>query len=61
VAVTAEWAPDYTSQERAALIDVWSQRGGAPAMLTDFVMAQVKAGLVRLPESLRGVGERVLA
>lgn len=61
VAVTAEWAPDYTSQERAALIDVWSQRGGAPAMLTDFVMAQVKAGLVRLPESLQGVGERVLA
>lgn len=52
VAVTAEWAPDYTSPERAAVAEVWSQRGGAPAMLTDFVMAQVKAGLVSVPESL---------
>ncbi len=32
---------------------VWSWRGGAPAMLTDFNMAQIKAGIVRLPESLR--------
>jgi nicotinamidase-related amidase len=52
VAVTAEWAPDYTSPERAAVAEVWSQRGGAPAMLTDFVMAQVKAGLVSVPDSL---------
>ncbi len=62
IAVSAEWVPDYTSPERAVLIDVWSQRGGAPAMLTDFVMAQVKAGLVAVPEFLRrGTGERIRA
>jgi len=55
IAVTAEWAPDYTSRERASVAEVWMQRGGAPAMLTDFVMAQVKAGLVPLPESLRSL------
>lgn len=55
IAVTAEWAPDYTSRERSSVAEVWMQRGGAPAMLTDFVMAQVKAGLVPLPESLRGL------
>jgi len=60
IAVTAEWAPDYTSAERAAVVPVWSERGGAPAMLTDFVIAQVKAGLVELPESLRRLtGEMV--
>jgi nicotinamidase-related amidase len=53
IAVTAEWAPDYTSPERAAVAEVWRQRGGAPAMLTDFTMAQIEAGLVRVPESLR--------
>jgi nicotinamidase-related amidase len=34
---------------------ILAERGGAPAMLTDFVMAQVKAGLVPLPESLRSL------
>lgn len=53
IAVTAEWAPDYLSPERAAIAEVWSWRGGAPAMLTDFNMAQIKAGVVRLPDSLR--------
>lgn len=60
IAVTAEWAPDYVTPERAKLIDVWSQRGGAAAMFTDYVMAQVKAGLVSMPEFLRpGAGEKV--
>ena len=53
IAVTAEWAPDYLAPERAVIAEVWSQRGGAPAMLTDFNMAQVKAGIVSVPESLR--------
>ena len=53
IAVTAEWAPDYVSTERAAVAQVWSERGGAPAMLTDFTLAQIKAGLVPVPASLR--------
>ena len=59
VAVTAEWAPDYTSAERAAVAEVWSERGGAPAMLTDFVMAQVSAGLVSVPESLTRIASQL--
>ena len=53
IAVTAEWAPDYVTKERAVLAQVWSEHGGAPAMLTDFNMAQIKAGLVKVPDSLR--------
>ena len=49
LAVTGEWAPDFTSPERAALGDVWSRRGGGVAQLGDYVLAQVEAGLVPLP------------
>jgi nicotinamidase-related amidase len=49
LAVTGEWAPDYTSPERAALGDVWSRRGGGVGQLVDYVMAQVAAGLVPMP------------
>jgi nicotinamidase-related amidase len=49
LAVTAEWAPDYTAPERAALGDVWSRRGGGVVLLIDYVMAQVAAGLVPPP------------
>jgi ketosteroid isomerase-like protein/nicotinamidase-related amidase len=49
LAVTGEWAPDYTSPERAALGDVWSRRGGGVGQLVDYVMAQVSAGLVPMP------------
>ena len=59
VAVTAEWVPDYVDPRRAVTAEIWSQRGGAPAMLTDFVFAQVKAGLVPLPESLRQVADKL--
>ena len=47
--VISEWAPDYTSPERAALADVTRQRGGSAALLYDYVMAQVEAGLVPAP------------
>jgi nicotinamidase-related amidase len=53
IAVTAEWAPDYLSRERGPIAEIWSKHGGAPAMFTDYVMAQIKAGLVTVPESLR--------
>ncbi|MDB5450698.1 MAG: hypothetical protein JWQ52_1826 [Phenylobacterium sp.] len=49
LAVTSEWTPDYTSPERAALANVTAQRGGAAALMFDYVMAQVTAGLVSPP------------
>ena len=49
LAVTSEWVPDYASPERAALGDVWSSRGGGVALLVDYVLAQVTAGLVPMP------------
>jgi len=51
-AVLSEWAPDYTTPERAALADVTSHRGGIVTLLADYVMAQVTAGLVELPSFL---------
>jgi nicotinamidase-related amidase len=53
LAVTGEWAPDYTSPERAALGDVWSRRGGSVALLADYVMAQVAAGVVPMPSFMK--------
>ena len=47
--VAGEWAPEYTSPERAVLTDVYLQRNGAPALVTEYVMAEVAAGLVSLP------------
>jgi len=58
IAVTAEWSPDYLSPERAALVPVWSQRGGPAALWTDYVMAQISAGIVPLPDFLRSVTDR---
>ena len=52
LAVISEWTPDYTSRERAALANVTMQRGGTAALMFDYVMAQVSAGLVSLPKSL---------
>jgi len=49
LAVISEWAPDYTSPERAALADVTRQRGGSAALLYDYVIAQVTAGVVPPP------------
>src|SRR6202158_4688504 len=48
LAVINEWNPDYTTPERAALVGVFSQYGGAAALLTDYGMAQVKAGVVQV-------------
>jgi hypothetical protein len=44
-----EWAPDYTSPERQALLEVTQQRGGSAALISDYVFAQVTAGLVKAP------------
>jgi nicotinamidase-related amidase len=63
LAVYGEWAPDYTSSERASLLNVTRQRGGSFALVTDYVYAQVDAGLVQLPSSMSapaqaGLGDR---
>jgi nicotinamidase-related amidase len=57
LAVYGEWAPDYTSPERQALVDVTRQRGGSAALIADYVYAQVDAGLVQLPSSLSAPAE----
>jgi hypothetical protein len=49
LAVTREWVPDYNAPERAAVGDVWSRRGGGVGLLSDYVLAQVTAGLVPMP------------
>jgi nicotinamidase-related amidase len=50
LAVISEWTPDYTSPERQALTDITRQRGGVAALMADYVIAQVTAGLVKAPD-----------
>ena len=53
LAVLSEWTPDYTSPERQALVDTLARHGGASAMWIDYVLAQVRAGLVPVPAFAR--------
>ena len=55
--VISEWAPDYKSPERAALADVTRQRGGSAALLYDYIVAQVEAGLVPAPSFMAASGQ----
>jgi hypothetical protein len=48
-AVISGRAPDCTSPERQALLDVTRQRGGIAALMGDYVLAQVPAGPVAPP------------
>ncbi len=57
LAVTGEWVPDYTAPERAAVGDVWSRRGGGVGLLSDYVLAQVTAGLVPMPSFMSAPGK----
>ncbi len=52
MALTGEWAPYWASPERAALNNVESQRGGSAGLVVDYLMAQVAAGVVPLPDFL---------
>jgi len=52
-AVLSEWTPDYTSPERNAVVDILSRHGGASAMWVDYTLAQIKAGLVKVPAFAR--------
>jgi hypothetical protein len=52
-AVAAEWAPYWAAPEQAAVSNASSQRGeSSRALLLDWVMAQITAGVVTLPEFL---------
>jgi nicotinamidase-related amidase len=50
--VTGEWAPDYRSPERAALITPYSQRGGSISFAIDYAIDQVTGGVVKAPDFL---------
>jgi nicotinamidase-related amidase len=55
MALTGEWAPYWASPERAAVTSIDAQRGGtSSALLTDWIMAQITAGIVKLPDVLSG-------
>ena len=50
--LTGEWAPDYRSPQRAALGGIYSQRIGTVALMTEYVIDQVTAGVVPAPDFL---------
>src|SRR4029077_10740631 len=50
--VLAEWVPDYTSPERQKLGDMTMARGGLVALMSEYVFAQMEAGLVPAPSFL---------
>jgi hypothetical protein len=52
VSVINEWAPDFTTPQRAAVTDPLSQRGGTWGLLLDYILAQVAAGVVAPPGSV---------
>src|SRR6266850_2530551 len=50
--LTGQWAPDYRSPQRAALGSIYSQRIGTVALMTEYVIDQVTAGVVPPPDFL---------
>ena len=53
MALTAEWAPYWASPERALVSAIDSKRAGtSSALLFDWIMAQIKAGVVKGSDSL---------
>ena len=52
-ALTGEWAPYWASPERALISQIDSQRGGTSASVVyDWIVAQITAGVVKLPDFL---------
>ncbi len=49
ISVVTEWAPDYKTPERAALGNMYLQRGGNTSLVTQYIMAQAAAGVVPAP------------
>lgn len=58
VALTGEWAPDYTSEERAILTPLTTQRGSNFAVISEYVLAQVTEGVVPPPNFLSSKGKQ---
>src|SRR6266850_1242131 len=51
MALGGEWAPYWASAERALISNIDSQRGGtSSALVVDWIMAQIAAGVVKLPD-----------
>jgi hypothetical protein len=47
---SGEWAPDYTSKERALMTPIYTKYGGGGTnFLVDYVLDQIAAGVVRSP------------
>lgn len=57
MALTGEWAPGWASPERAKLTDVVAQHGSTAALGSDYVMAQINAGIVKQPDFLSAQNE----
>ena len=49
MALTGEWAPGWASPERAKLTDAIVQHGSTASLGTDYVLAQITAGIVPTP------------
>src|SRR5438445_1749174 len=61
-ALTGEWAPYWASPERALVSEIDSQRGGtSAAVVTDWIMAQVTAGVVPAPSFIRASRARQIS
>jgi len=47
---SGQWAPDYTSPERALMTPIYTQYGGGGTnFMTDYVLDQIVAGVVQPP------------
>ena len=47
---SGQWAPDYTSKERALMIPIYTKHGGGGTnFMTDYVLDQITAGVVAPP------------
>ena len=59
LAVISEWAPEVASPERAAIVDVLSQRAGTSSLWIDYVFAQIKLTVWLKPLRRRGEHNKI--
>jgi hypothetical protein len=55
ISVQCEWAHDYTTPEKVATGEILARYGGVSALWIDYAAAQIKAGLVQVPEFMKNV------
>jgi len=52
---SGQWAPDYTSKERALMTPTYTKYGGGGTnFLTDYALDQITAGVVPPPSFISG-------